>query len=144
SLAQGSNSSLWLQVVAYGNCLFVGCMVCNGEVYRLRPSSRFLTSFYLFIAAGGAAGGAFVALFSPLVFRSYAELNWGFWLLAALVLSIHFHERTQIQWRALRWRLWPVVLVGTVTLGGTLLLLDHNAARDTISMTRNFYGVLRV
>ena len=41
--------------------LFVCCMVCHGELYRLRPDPRHLTGYYLMIAAGGALGGLFVA-----------------------------------------------------------------------------------
>src|ERR1043166_4618174 len=93
TLSQGPSASLWLQVAVYGGNLFAGCMICHGELYRLKPAPRFLTSFYLFIAAGGAAGGVFVGIVAPLVFHSYAELNLGFCLLAALVLGIHFRVR---------------------------------------------------
>jgi spermidine synthase len=141
-LSRGSMTSLWHQIIVYGTSLFVGCMVCHGEVYRLKPAPRFLTSFYLYLAAGGAAGGVFVGVLAPLLFRSYAELSWGFWILAALVLCIHFRERTAVPWT--KRTLWPVMLAGVVAMGVVLLLQSHRAASDTISMTRNFYGVLRV
>src|SRR6185503_9744945 len=32
-----SNASLLRQIVVYGGSLFVGCMVCHGEVCRLKP-----------------------------------------------------------------------------------------------------------
>ena len=38
--------------------LFAICMVCHGELARLKPQPRKLTRFYLSIAAGGALGGA--------------------------------------------------------------------------------------
>ena len=38
------------------SALFCLCMVCHGELVRLRPDPRFLTSFYLMISAGGALG----------------------------------------------------------------------------------------
>jgi hypothetical protein len=143
-LSKGSRVSLWWQIAAFGSSLFVGCMVCHGEAYRLKPAPRLLTSFYLFIAAGGAAGGVFVGIVSPLVFRSYAELSWGFWVLAALVGFIHFRDRTEVRWGGRCWPLWPVLLSGLVVFGGVLLLQTRRGARDTVSMTRNFYGVLRV
>jgi hypothetical protein len=143
-LPRGSQVSLGWQIALFGGCLFGGCMVCHGEVYRLKPAPRFLTSFYLFIAAGGAAGGIFVGIISPLVFRSYAELSWGYWLLAALVWSIHLHERTELRWGNRSWPAWPVLLSGALALGGVMLFQARRAARDTVSMTRNFYGVLRV
>lgn len=121
-LSTGYELSLWRQMIIYGGNLFVGCMVCHGEVYRLKPAPRFLTSFYLWIAAGGAAGGVFVGILSPLLFRSYAELNWGFGLLAALVLGICFREKTEVRWRNRRWPLWPGVLTAGLVLGTTLLL----------------------
>ena len=34
--------------------LFALCMLCHGELVRLRPAPRYLTSFYLMISAGGA------------------------------------------------------------------------------------------
>jgi hypothetical protein len=119
-------------------------MVCHGEVYRLKPAPGFLTSFYLFLAAGGAAGGVFVAILAPLLFRSYAELSWGFWLLAALVLGVHLREHTAVRWLTREWPLWPALLAGVVALGTVLLIQSQRSARNAVSMRRNFYGVLRV
>jgi len=144
TLYRGYDALFWHQVVGFSGTLFVGCMICHGEVYRLKPASRFLTSFYLFIAAGGAAGGVFVGIVSPLLFHSYAELNWGLWLLAALVLGIHIRERTEVRLRNRRWRLWPILLGGVLVLGGALLLQTHRTTRGAILVSRNFYGVLRV
>jgi hypothetical protein len=54
--------------------LFAVCMVCHGELARSRPSPRYLTAFYLTIAAGGAIGGAFTALLAPRIFTELDEL----------------------------------------------------------------------
>ena len=40
---------------------------------RLRPPVRDLTSFYLWLALGGAAGGAFNALLAPVIFKTVLE-----------------------------------------------------------------------
>ena len=40
--------------------LFTCCMVCHGELARLKPHPRYLTHFYLMISAGGALGGLLV------------------------------------------------------------------------------------
>jgi len=61
----------------YCAALLICCMICHGELYRLRPDPRHLTSFYLFIAVGGALGGVFVAVIAPLVFTDYYELHLG-------------------------------------------------------------------
>jgi spermidine synthase len=140
----GIDAPLWQQVVSYGGTLLVGCLVCHGEVYRLRPSAAHLTSFYLWLAAGGAAGGLLVGVVSPLVFHSFAELNWGLWLLAALVFGLHAREKTRVRILRRQWPLWPALLAGVVVLGAVLAYQSRRAARGSVSMTRNFYGVLRV
>ena len=55
--------------------LFVVCMICHGELVKLKPEVRRLTSYYLAISAGGALGGLFVAILSPLVFRFFTEFQ---------------------------------------------------------------------
>jgi hypothetical protein len=54
--------------------LFTCCMACHGELARLKPHPRYLTHFYLMISAGGALGGALVALAAPLLSNGYYEM----------------------------------------------------------------------
>jgi len=54
--------------------LFVCSMTLHGELARRKPDPRYLTHFYLTVAAGGAAGGLFVGLAAPLLFNAYYEL----------------------------------------------------------------------
>lgn len=91
---QGVDASLRQQVVAYSAGLFVCCMVCHGELYRLRPDPRRLTGFYLMIAAGGALGGVFVAVIAPKIFTDYHELNWGLLLCAWLFVAVCALEKS--------------------------------------------------
>lgn len=51
----------------------VTAMMCHAELARMRPTVRHLTSFYLWLSIGGAAGGAFNALVAPVVFDSVLE-----------------------------------------------------------------------
>jgi hypothetical protein len=53
--------------------LFITGMVCHGELVRRRPPARFLTEFYLWLAAGGVLGGIFAGLIAPNVFNWVAE-----------------------------------------------------------------------
>ncbi|HEY5041455.1 MAG TPA: hypothetical protein VIK53_05575 [Verrucomicrobiae bacterium] len=85
---EGIAASLYLQLFVYSGGLFICCMVCHGELYRLRPDPRHLTGFYLMIAAGGALGGIFVAVIAPLIFNNYYELQWGLLICGALFLII--------------------------------------------------------
>jgi hypothetical protein len=67
--------------------LFTCCMVCHGELTRLKPHPRYLTHFYLTISAGGAAGGLLVGLAAPLLFNAYYELPIGLVATAALAVT---------------------------------------------------------
>ena len=64
---------LFWQVVGYFSALFFLCMVCHGELVALKPAPKYLTTFYLTISAGGAAGGLFVGVLAPLMFVSYCS-----------------------------------------------------------------------
>ncbi len=78
----GSSAPMGLQIAVYTAALFLACLFCHGELYRLKPPPRHLTSFYLAISAGGALGGLLVAIVAPAVLKDYHELPIG---LAALV-----------------------------------------------------------
>ncbi|RPI14645.1 MAG: hypothetical protein EHM65_04520, partial [Acidobacteriales bacterium] len=69
----GAGANLVLIIVILGVGLFICCMFCHGELFRLKPEPRFLTHFYLMVSLGGALGGEFVALLAPHVFREYLE-----------------------------------------------------------------------
>ena len=75
---------LSLQLGMFLSGLFVGCLFCHGELYRLRPAPRHLTAFYLIVSAGGALGGLLVAVVAPLAFNGYYELGVGLVVLALL------------------------------------------------------------
>ena len=63
----------WRQVRIPAGSVLLICMLCHGELVRLRPGSRHMTLFYLMIAAGGALGGLFVALLCPVLFNTFLE-----------------------------------------------------------------------
>jgi hypothetical protein len=96
ALFRGENWTLWQQVGVYCGGLFICCMVCHGELYRLRPDAGRLTEFYLLIAAGGALGGLFVAVGAPLIFTKYYELHWGLLLCGILFAVILTTLRTRL------------------------------------------------
>lgn len=88
-----SGSSLAFQIGSYGVTLFAACMICHGELYRMRPRPGFLTAFYLHIAAGGALGGLLVAVIAPLLLDQYAELQAGLWALSYLLGVVCLRDR---------------------------------------------------
>jgi hypothetical protein len=130
------------QIAIFSAGLFVCCMICHGEVYRLRPDPAHLTSFYLTVTAGGALGGIFVAVVAPLIFSDYFELDWGLILCGALFLIVCVPKKTAVS-------RWPMIGWATacLALGGLALMLRQSAHQNDairVARTRNFYGVLKV
>lgn len=90
----GSDASMALQISGYAAALFVACMVCHGELYRLKPPPRDLTAYYLFISAGGALGGFLVAVLAPAVLNDYRELQLGLVALWLAVAALAMRQRS--------------------------------------------------
>ncbi len=67
---------------------FVTALVCHGALAADRPSTRHLTEYYLWMSAGGVAGGLLCALVAPLIFKSIAE--YPLMLVAACLLRPSF------------------------------------------------------
>ncbi len=94
-LPAGTDAPMPLQIITYTATLFVACMVCHGELYRLKPPPVRLTSYFLFISAGGALGGFLVAIVAPAIFSDYRELQLGLWLLTYLAGVLAFRHRSR-------------------------------------------------
>lgn len=143
-LNQGDNLSMFKVLGIYLGTLFVACVVCHGELYRLRPPARSLTGYYLAIAAGGALGGLFVAGVAPLVFPSYFELHAGLFAAGLLAVVVLWLDRSSPLHRGrLRWA-WAGLGLGVCGLGAGLYYDAVAGLRHSVTVSRNFYGVLRV
>jgi hypothetical protein len=94
-LPVGNDAPMRLQIILYNAVLFIACMVCHGELYRLKPPPRQLTSYFLFISAGGALGGFFVAIVAPAIFKDYRELQLGYWMLTYALGVLCFRHRSR-------------------------------------------------
>lgn len=140
----GTRSFLPLQVAIYFGALFTMCMVCHGELARMRPAPQHLTAFYLTLSAGGAGGGLFVALLAPHVFPDFWEFE--ICLAAGTIIGVvtYYHsrgwigpdERPPVGWTAL-----AILLISAVGVVLTQRLNEHS---QSIAIVRNFYGVLKV
>jgi spermidine synthase len=91
----GTDVPMRLQIAVYTVTLFIACMVCHGELYRLKPLPRRLTAYFLYISFGGALGGFLVAIAAPAIFKDYRELQLGFWLLSYLLGVLGFRHRSR-------------------------------------------------
>lgn len=125
---------LWVAAPLYAAGLFVCCMFCHGELYRLRPAPAHLTSFYLMIAAGGAVGALFVGLGAPLLLNGYYELAI---TLVALAVLLTLRVRG-----GPRWVLAAGAASVLVTTGLAVVSIKDYLDDARVAM-RNFYGVVR-
>ncbi|MGA2179501.1 MAG: hypothetical protein ABSH15_07975 [Verrucomicrobiota bacterium] len=126
-------------VTVHAGGMFVCCMVCHGELYRLRPDPRHLTGFYLMIAAGGALGGLFVAVIAPMIFTGYYELHIGVLLCALLFLTACLHDRNPAEVSQWRWMSWTLPLLG---IGRTQLVDDIPGRRIWKASQHPFHSAL--
>jgi hypothetical protein len=139
---EGPHWPLSFQLLAYGGALLAGCMVCHGELYRLRPAPRHLSAFYLQVSAGGVLGGVFVGLVAPHVFDTYGEypLALAASCLVALVPLLSSSPNEGVLARL--GRLARVFLLASAVMGLGVSLLDIR--REVRVTVRNFFGVVQV
>src|SRR5579875_654967 len=137
-------SGLAIPIMLFSLGLFTCCMVCHGELARMKPHPRYLTQFYLMVSAGGAAGGVLVGLVAPHLFNAYYELPLGLVACAFMVIVALKHD-AQLGWFA-RWR-QPAPLAASIlaiALAAYLGMQIRENGRNARLMVRNFYGGLRV
>lgn len=152
-LHEGYLHGFWMQISGYLGVLFCACMVCHGELYRLRPPAERLTVYYLAIALGGALGGGFVALAAPVLFDTLLETPLIALTLTALCAFMLWRERSRRGGRADRpiaptllggTPAWQLALAGTVLVAGSLGYVLREQRRESVYFTRSFYGAYRV
>jgi SAM-dependent methyltransferase len=124
-----------IAVPLYAGGLFAWCVFCHGELARLKPAARELTSYYLMIAAGGAIGGLLVGLAAPRLLESSYELGFGL-VLTALVGVILLRK-------VFFWTASVAALAAMIACGYySYQQIEHVRASARV-LKRNFYGTLR-
>jgi hypothetical protein len=126
-----------VQIIIYTFFLFAACMVCNGELYALRPPAAQLTRFYLWGSIGGALGGLFVTLIAPLIFKGYWELYFGLifvWFLLWITPPLNNKKDKTAS------------MAGAMTIVGSMLvvLILVQSGKGNVFTHRNFFGVVTV
>jgi hypothetical protein len=116
------------------------CLLCHGELARLKPAPRSLTGYYLAISGGGALGGAFVSLAAPQLFSTFLEwkLGIGVAYLAAWGSVFWVHRNR------LRENLNVGAVLVIVAALGFAFLVTFLGGHDRLDVARNFYGVVSV
>jgi MFS family permease len=139
----GTNDSTFslLQILSLLAATFGLSMLCHGEVARLKPASRHLTSYYLSLAAGGALGGAFVNLAAPRLFSSFLEWKVGIGTAYATAWCLFaWHDRQGLRAQ----RLLAGVLLVLMAAGLGFIITFFTGGRRPLERSRNFYGVITI
>ncbi|WP_027149670.1 fused MFS/spermidine synthase [Methylobacter tundripaludum] len=74
----------WAYLILHLIAFFFAVMVCHGELAKLRPHTRHLTTFYLIMSFAGMLGGMFNTFVAPFVFNAVYE--YPIMIVAALLL----------------------------------------------------------
>jgi SAM-dependent methyltransferase len=115
--------------------LFVMCMFFHGELAARKPAPRYLTGFYLMVSLGGALGGVAVGMVAVKFFNTYYEFGIG--LVVTLIIAAYV---TRVMHA-----LVPMVVLAAVGFSGFhVYQYIDSLTRNTLVMSRNFYGTLRV
>ena len=117
------------------------CLIAHGTLYETRPTSGYLTHFYLAIAFGGWVGGAAVSLIAPMLFSGLYEYPILLVLFAAVFFWCrHRHFKEILPDFSLFGFLRIVLIVLIMTQAGRVIY--HS--QDVRFQHRNFYGTYRV
>ena len=131
-------------IIVFMFALFVLCMVCHGELYRLRPTANQLTGYYLMVALGGALGSALVSVLMPIISDRYIELQIAAsmaTILVVLLLMKHVNLKVSLTAGI------PIQVALAIGASFIVLVFVHSARDeepDIVYQARNFYGVLTV
>src|SRR6218665_1902980 len=138
---EGPHVPLAVQLLIYCLTLFSGALLCNGELYRLRPAPRYLGAFYLWGSVGGFLGTALVNLLAPNVLSTHLEfpLSLSACCLLAAMLLLRRADDESIPRAAVRF----APALGLLLLSVGVHMADEDTRRPLDSW-RGFFGVVQV
>ncbi len=127
--------AIQISVPLFCSALFVVCLFCHGELVQRKPAARYLTSFYLLIALGGALGAGCVGLLAPRILSGIYE--------PPIVLLLGAFLGTVVLWPE-GWSARFFWASMTVAMCGVLIFNIRTTRQGAVAMMRNFYGALRI
>jgi spermidine synthase/peptidoglycan/LPS O-acetylase OafA/YrhL len=134
----GSQFNLTSQIVIYSSILFSACMLCHGELAKLKPNVKKLTFYYLTIAFGGFLGSVLVAFVAQNIFTQFLEFP-----LAVISLFVVFSIAVFIDNERLD-KLSVISFSLAIFCSFTLWKLNQLYIKTDVHSERNFYGILSV
>lgn len=137
-----------IQLIAEASCYMMTllgvCLLCHGEVARIKPQAAQLTLYYAMLSAGGAIGGIIVALVCPILLDTFLELPLILGIVTSLTCIVFFAcqgwLQSQYDWSAIHRLRFPAAALMIAPLA-TVMLAPQD---ETIASERNFFGVLAV
>ena len=123
---------------------FSTCWLVHTKLFSLRPDPRWLTSFYLVVAAGGWLGGLLMSLGPPTLLDTMVDVELAALFTGATLLwTVGLPSRDEWLKVPVFFRLPRLCVMG---LMGLSLVFFHVNQRDTgvVATHRNFYGTFLV
>lgn len=143
----GTQFTLVSQLVIYSFILMSACMLCHGELARLKPAVNKLTLYYLMLSLGGFLGSLFVNLVAPYFFIFFLEFLIAIWaLFIAFSLSVYMQKQSVSHLNDGR----IDTIMSRISIGLMLVLvafyvyLNGVVTQNIVASERNFYGLLSV
>lgn len=134
----------WLEAVVQLVVLAFVTLGAHGELYRTRPATLRLGTFYEVVALGGWLGGAAVALLAPRLFGGLWEYPAALGLLG---LTMAWGRREELRaWLRTR-PLGPLLASGALLAVIAFKVgagLGQEGASETLAAERSFHGLYRV
>ena len=124
--------------------LFGGCMICHGELVKLKPSAKYLTNFYLAVSAGGALGGFFISFIAPQIFLQYFEYPIVLTACWIIFIAVSIRDKSSYLAGGRPLWAWALIILLFASFGSYIKRGVHRQTQDAFLLRRNFYGVLGV
>ncbi|MCJ8320847.1 MAG: fused MFS/spermidine synthase [Colwellia sp.] len=149
----GSQFDIVSQVIIYSVILFSACMLCHGELVKLKPKVEHLTLFYLNMSLGGFLGSAFIAFVAQDFFTQFLEFPIGIlavYLLFSVCLTVKVNGDNKITIGAGTNKILSNKALAKVSIVSFLILLaffsylNNLFSGSNIDSSRNFYGIISV
>lgn len=151
----GSQFDIITQIVLYSFILLSACMICHGELARLKPSVDKLTLFYLNLSLGGFLGSAFVAFVAQKLFSQFFEFPMAIFCVYLLFsLCVLLENKRQVEYKedkkttaaeSVKLRLLASSsFVSLLLLVSFFFYLNGLFSKNDVVTSRNFYGILSV
>jgi len=149
----GSQFDIISQIIIYSVILFSACMLCHGELVKLKPDVEHLTLFYLNMSLGGFLGSAFIAFVAQNLFTQFLEFPIGIlivYLLFYFCLTAKFNENNNISVGTDTKKVLSNKALAKISIVSFLVLLvffsylNNLFADSNVDSSRNFYGIISV